>query len=222
MLGSPLRFPKLQPHSTKQFLSPLTPEDHASFLVPVCLTPLQSVTFQCDLLASPKRKRMYQSPLRTGHFVPKPKSLSPSHVSSHNQLNHDGITRTQLRRRLGAVVSQQDTKPEKRYSPLSSFPLQKKLRRKQCRPYDWEWISPRRSQLSNAQVATITFGCQPPILSPYCSPCKVALPLSKPHLPPRLPLSRPAIIRPPPRSRESSEEDVESVSSWVVQSPKYL
>lgn len=221
MIGSPLRLPKLQPHSTKQFRSPLSPEDHASFLVPIRLTPLQSVTFQCDLLPSPKRKKTYQSPPRVGHLLPKPKSLSPSHASSHNQLNHDVVTRSQLRRRMGAVVTKQEAKLEKRYSPLSSFPLQKKLRRKQCQPYDWEWVSPRRSLLTSAQVATITLGPQQPLLSPYYSPHQVSIPL-KPQLPPRLPLSRPAIIRPQPRSRESSEEDVESVSSWVVQSPKYL
>jgi hypothetical protein len=219
MLGSPLRLPKLH-HSTKQFLTPLSPEERASFLLPVSLTPLQSVTFKCppDLLPSPKRQRLYKSPQRVGHMLPK--SLSPSHVSSHNQFTHDDITRSRIRRRIEAI-GKKVAKEEKRYSPLSSFPLQKKLRRKQCKPYDLDWISPRRSLLNDTQVATVNLGSHQQICSPYCSPLKVSQPVSK--LPVPLPLYRPVVMRPQMKSRGSpDEEDTESVSSWVVQSPKYL
>lgn len=219
MLGSPLHLPKLH-HSAKQFLTPLSPEERASFLLPVSLTPLQSVAFKCppDMLPSPKRKRLYKSPQRVGHMLPK--SLSPSHVSSHNTFTHEDITQSRIRRRIESI-GKKALKEEKRYSPLSSFPLQKKLRRKQRKPYDLEWITPHPPLLNDTQVATVNLGSPHPCCSPYCSPMKVSQPLSK--LPVRLPLPRPSVMRPQMRSRGSpDEDDTESVSSWVVQSPKYL
>ena len=218
MLGAPLRLPKLQqPQSTHLLLSPGSPGHRDSS---EAAAKLHSVTFESThLLPSPRRTKQRKSPLRPAHVFFKPKSVSPSHASSHNQLSPNDLVNIHLRR-LVAVKKRENE--EKRYSPLTSFPLQKKLKRRVWKPYEMEWVSPRRSPFLNSRVATITLGSRLPQLSPYSTPNKVTVVPAPRPVPMPFPLARPR-PKPPTRSRDSSDdEDAESLSSWFIQSPKYL